>query len=66
MQKNCSGGGKEGRARREGAGEGERKDREGWMESRSRGKVKQAWNRRLKTEGTGNNKLPQKMRCEKE
>lgn len=39
----------------EGAGEGERNDTEGWTESRIRGKVKQAWNRALKTETPGNN-----------
>lgn len=40
---------------RGGDGEGDRKDAEGWTESRIRGKVKQAWNRELKTECTGNN-----------
>lgn len=33
-------------------GEWECKDTEGWTESRIRGKVKQAWNRELKTENT--------------
>ena len=53
----CTGGGE-----REGDGEGERKDTEGWTESRIRGKVKRARNRELKTESTGNDTVTRKVR----
>lgn len=43
--------------RRERGGEGEGKDTEGCRESKIRGKVKQAWNRELKSGSTRNNTL---------